>query len=334
MVKYVCALLLAALSLSLSAQRLPVGTVLPTDSVPVHDPVIIREGSQFYLFHTGNGISVWSSRDLKKWKKEASVFDKPPAWAVAAIPGFNGHIWAPDIQYVNGLYFLYYSVSRFGKNTSCIGLAVNKTLDPTSSQFEWKDRGLIIQSVPGRDLWNAIDPNFITDAAGTHWLSFGSYWGGVKLVKLDETGAVAKPEEWYTIARRPRSYDTPDSSSGSAAIEAPFIFRKDSFYYLFVSFDVCCKGVNSTYKIVVGRSKKVMGPYLDREGKEMGKNGGSIVAQGNDHWHGLGHNAVYTVDGRDLLICHGYDAGDKGRSKLILRELRWDHDGWPAVTIE
>src|SRR5690349_17431613 len=109
--------------------QVPVGTVFSMLNTPVHDPVMIKENGTYYLFCTGFGISVWSSRDLQNWRKEKAVFDKAPEWAVKAVPGFRGHIWAPDISYHNGMYYLYYAVSAFGKNTSCIGLAVNKTLD-------------------------------------------------------------------------------------------------------------------------------------------------------------------------------------------------------------
>ncbi|HUC80319.1 MAG TPA: arabinan endo-1,5-alpha-L-arabinosidase [Flavisolibacter sp.] len=313
------------------AQPIAVGTVLSKEQVSVHDPVIMKQDSVYYIFNTGNGISVWSSKDMQQWKKEAPVFAKPPQWAVAAVPGFRGHIWAPDIQYFNGQYVLFYSVSQFGKNTSCIGVAVNKTLHPSSPDFGWKDLGKVVQSVPGRDLWNAIDPNMIVDEKGAPWMSFGSWWSGIKLVRLDSSLKIAEPQQWYTIARRPRAYNSSDSAGGSAAIEAPFIFKKGDYYYLFVSWDLCCKGEQSTYKMVVGRSKKLQGPYVDKAGVRMDHNGGSLLLEGNADWHGVGHNAVYSVDGKDLLIFHGYDAKDKGRSKLRIEELVWDIDGWPVV---
>src|SRR6478609_11678557 len=96
--------------------------------IRVHDPVMIKEGNTYYLFCTGQGISVFTSTDLKNWKPSKAVFEKAPEWAVKAIPGFKGHIWAPDIIYQKGQYYLYYSVSAFGKNTSCIGVATNTTL--------------------------------------------------------------------------------------------------------------------------------------------------------------------------------------------------------------
>ena len=143
-----------------------VGTIKPTRQTTVHDPVMIKQGDTWYLFCTGWGISSFSSKDMQNWKKEKPVFASAPQWAVNAVPSFKGHIWAPDISYHNGKYYLYYSVSAFGKNTSCIGLAINKTLDPASPDFKWEDQGKVIQSVPGRDMWNAIDPNQIDDENG------------------------------------------------------------------------------------------------------------------------------------------------------------------------
>lgn len=142
-------------------QPAPIGTITPTRETPVHDPVMIKEKNKYYLFCTGNGISVFSSTDMKNWRKEMPVFSKTPEWVTKALPNYKGNsMWAPDISYHNGKYYLYYAVSSFGKNTSCIGVAINKTLDSASKDFEWKDMGRLIQSVPGRDQWNAIDPNF------------------------------------------------------------------------------------------------------------------------------------------------------------------------------
>ena len=301
--------------------------------IPVHDPVLIRQNGTYYLFGTGPGIAVWSSADRKTWKREQPVFASAPAWATQAVPGFrDNHIWAPDISVHNGVYYLFYSVSAFGKNTSCIGLATSPTLDPAAPNYKWTDYGCVIQSVPGRDMWNAIDPNLIRDEAGRPWLTFGSFWSGIKLVQLrpDLTGP-AQPEHWRTLARRPRNPQLNDSLPGDGAIEAPFLFRKGGYYYLFTSFDYCCRGPQSTYKMVVGRSKTLTGPYLDKAGQDLAQGGGSLLLQGDKNWYGLGHNAVAEFDGTDYLIFHAYDAADKGRSKLRIEPLSWDAAGWPVV---
>jgi arabinan endo-1,5-alpha-L-arabinosidase len=302
------------------------------ERIQVHDPVMIKQDSTYYVFCTGMGISVFSSKDMIQWKKEKQVFEKAPAWAVNDVPGYFGHTWAPDISFHNGQYYLYYSVSAFGRNTSCIGVATNKTLDPNDPVYKWNDHGKVIQSVPGRDMWNAIDPNLLVDDSGTPWLVFGSFWEGIKLVRLNsEMTAPAEPQEWHTVAARPRDYYTNEKNAGEGSIEAPFLFKKDKYYYLFVSFDFCCRGIESNYKVMVGRSENIIGPYVDNNGSEMIFGGGTPVLIGNKDWPGVGHNGVYTFNNKDYIIYHGYDARDHGKSKLMIDKLSWDSDKWPVV---
>lgn len=334
--KYAVLFLITFLSL------LPV-TVVAQSKIPVHDPVIIRQNDTYYIFCTGRGISVWSSKDMKNWQREKPVFSEPPAWAVKAVDGFRGHIWAPDISFFNGEYYLYYSVSAFGKNTSCIGLATNKTLDPSDPAFRWIDHGKVIQSFPGKTNWNAIDPNLIVSEDGTPYLVFGSFWDGIKLVKLSRDARSVHDDLNHlpTIASRKKNRNAPNPPSvddnpvdaGGNAIEAPFLFKKGNYYYLFVSIDYCCKGPKSTYKMMVGRSKKIPGPYIDKDGNSLATGGGTILLKGDKNWYGVGHNAVANFDGTDYIIFHGYDASDKGRSKLLIRKITWDKDGWPKVSL-
>lgn len=290
----------------------------------VHDPVMAKHGDTYYLFATGRGIAVWSSTDLKHWKREAPVFATSPAWTAHAVPGFKGHFWAPDISYHAGQYYLYYSVSEFGENTSCIGLATNVTLDPADPRFRWIDRGKIIQSYAGMTDWNAIDPNIVEDANGSAYLSFGSFWEGLKLVPLSEDRLRIMGDTVHipTIASR---------DADPNPIEAPFIFKKDGYYYLFASIDYCCKGLESTYKMIVGRAREVFGPYVDDRGVALAQGGGRLVLAGDSRWHGVGHNSVYTFDGVDYLVFHGYDGTDNGISKLRIERLNWDEEGWPRV---
>jgi arabinan endo-1,5-alpha-L-arabinosidase len=310
-------------------------SVAQSQNISVHDPVMIRQDGIYYVFCTGNGISMFSSPDMVNWKQEKQVFAAAPEWVIKELPRFRNSMWAPDISFYKGNYYLFYSVSAFGRNTSCIGLAMNKTLHTESPDYRWIDLGCVIQSIPGRDNWNAIDPNLILDESGVPWLNFGSFWGGIKLVKLkdDLTGIFTTPQAWYTVARRLRDPYTDDRNAGGAQIEAPFIFKRGNFYYLFVSWDKCCSGVNSTYKVAVGRSVKVTGPYFAKDSTDMAKGGGTIVVQGDANYPGVGHQAVVTFDGTDYLVYHGYDAKDNGRSKLIIKKLRWDEAGWPAIEV-
>ncbi|HOP58858.1 MAG TPA: family 43 glycosylhydrolase [Bacteroidales bacterium] len=300
---------------------------------PAHDPVMIKQDSVYYLFTTGGTIA--SSTDMKNWTRGPRVFDRVPAWITSdMVPGLRGSgYWAPDISYVNGTYYLYYSYSAFGKNTSVIGVATNKTLHYGEEGYKWIDHGPVVQSVPNRDFWNAIDANLIMDGE-QGWLSFGSFWGGIKLVKLSpDLLTVAKPEVWYTIARRPRSFELDTADPGDGPVEAPFIYKHGDYFYLFISIDYCCRGLKSTYKVMVGRSHNVEGPYLDKEGKSLANGGGTLVAQGNEFWAAVGHSAHYDFDGKSYIIMHGYDKLDNGRSKLIIREMKWDTEGWPQIDL-
>lgn len=303
--------------------------------IVIHDPVVIEADDAYHLYCTHKGIASYRSDDLINWRYTGPVFKDIPAWTFKTVPDFKGHIWAPDILYHNGLYYLYYSISAFAKNTSCIGVATNTTLDTKDVNYNWIDQGIVVQSVPGRDLWNAIDPNVAFDDKGGAWMTFGSFWQGMKIVKLDSTLLrVEKPELWNTIAKRPRSLDIHDPKPGDGAIEAPFIFKKEGYYYLFVSFDFCCRGIESNYKIMVGRSKEITGPYLDKEGIDMFNGGGSLVLTGDERYPGVGHNSAYTFKGKDYLVFHAYDATDKGKPVLRIMELDWDEDSWPIPVVD
>jgi len=315
------------------------GVLAQPGDTRVHDPVMIKQDSTYYLFSTGWGISVRSSKDMQNWEREEPVLDEAPEWTKSVVPDFNNVEWAPDIAYHDGTYYLYYSVSQFGRNTSAIGVATNQTLHPDAPNYEWKDRGKVIQSVPGRDMWNAIDPNLAFDEEGTPWLAFGSYWLGLKLVKLEDnlTEVADTPQKWHTIAARHRYWKLDERSGGDSMngdIEAPFIFKKNGYYYLFASWDRCCAGNRSTYKIVVGRSKKITGPYLDRSGKDMKHGGGTLVAKGNQEWAAVGHNSAYTFNGTDYIVSHAYEDTEQGHSRLWIEQIRWSDDGWPEVSLD
>jgi len=307
------------------------------DFAPVHDPCIIRQGDTYYVFSTSvktdtaGFIACRRSRDLVSWERAGFVFTQIPEWARDAVPRTKG-IWAPDISFFNGLYHLYYSVSSFGSNQSVIGLATNKTLDPAESGFEWMDRGLVVRSRL-HDRFNAIDPNLFADADGKYWLAWGSFWDGIKMARIDPaTGKrLENDDKMLALAWRPVSRGAP------SAIEAPFIIARGEYHYLFVSFDLCCRGVNSTYFVVCGRSRDVAGPYVDVNGRPMTEGGGSIVIQGDARFKGTGHNAVLR-DGegaseRDYLVYHAYDAGHDGTPTLRISPIYWTPDGWPRAQL-
>ena len=282
-----------------------------------HDPALIFAHGQYYLFQTGDGIGAKTSSNLREWKAAPVVFPTNPSWIAEEVPDAS-NLWAPDIAFFGGSYHLYYSASTFASNRSCIGHATRDALDSGS----WTDHGSVVCSNPdggSSDDWNAIDPNVIVDQAGVPWLSFGSFWGGLKLVELDASGARAN-DTILSIAARPSNY---------GALEAPFIVWRCGYYYLFVSFDTCCQGVDSTYKVMVGRAPGVTGPYSDREGRAMMQGGGTLVLAGNTRWRGPGHNAVVFDGDGAYNVYHSYDANDNGAATLRISELVWDDDGWP-----
>jgi arabinan endo-1,5-alpha-L-arabinosidase len=298
---------------------------LTGDVSPIHDPALIREGDTYYVFATnrfaGKDVPVFCSQDLRQWKFCSNVFAGVPEWARQEVPNTRG-MWAPDIAYVRGEYRLYYSVSTFGSNHSVIGLITNKTLDPNSPDYRWEDKGKVIGSTKTDD-WNSIDANVAVDDEGGMWLAVGSFWGGIKMRRLDpETGKLSETDTTlYSLASR--------WPLQPPAVEAPFIVRKNGFYYLFVSFDRCCRGKESTYHIRVGRSQKITGPYIDREGKPMMEGGGTLVLEGTEAWRGPGGQSVLLDGSRDLLIFHAYH-GESGRPALQISTLTWE-DGWPRA---
>ena len=252
------------------------------------------------------------------------VFDHLPGWVIKAVKGV-GDLWAPDISYYDGKWQVYYSASTFGSRDSVIGLATNVTLDPNSPDFAWVDEGEVLRTRNGDD-WNAIDPNFVLDAEGQPWLAFGSFWSGIKLVKLDP--ATRKPRADAEIISLASRRGSPDNSE---AIEGAYIIRHGDYYYLFASFDACCRGVDSTYNVRVGRSEKITGPYVDRDGVPMLQGGGTQITAPYGNWRGPGHNGIFSENGVDWLVYHAYDIKQAGNSALRIEPIQWDDAGWPHV---
>ena len=262
------------------------------------------------------------------------VFDAIPAWIQKDSPATKD-LWAPDISFYRGEYRLYYAYSLFGKNTSGIALATNKTLDVKSPKYKWVDKGLILQSTSSDD-YNAIDPNFIANKHGRSWLAFGSFWSGIKLRELAPDGTVSvRHKTLYSLAAREKPADSAPAKPGLPAawqaVEAPFIVHRRGYYYLFVSWDLCCRGSQSTYRAMAGRAKKITGPYLDESGKDMLQGGGTEVLQANEAWRGPGGESVWLGSPHDLIVYHAYDA-TSGKPALRISTLDWPN-GWPHASL-
>ena len=333
-----------------------------------HDPSIAEDHGKYYVFATGVALSaepegadapippappgegvpvkpktqslpqlpIRCSNDLHQWTRCGEVFSSIPEWIQEMSPK-TSELWAPDISFFDGQYHLYYAFSAFGKNTSGIALATNETLDRTSPKYKWVDRGLVLRSFV-KDDFNAIDPNLVIDAKGDAWLSFGSFWSGIKMRKLDRKAGLLSTTDTklYALASRGKMEEAgprnPDLPPDTEAVEAPFVFHHGAYYYLFVSWDLCCRGAKSTYRTMVGRSKSVAGPYVDREGRAMAEGGGSPVLVANATWIGPGGESLLHLPHEDLIVFHAYSAVD-GRPALHISTVGWKGE-WPEAMLE
>lgn len=296
-----------------------------TGQTRLHDPsTIVKQGSYYYLYHTGNGISAKRSDDLINWQNGPRVFNGAPSWTENEVPANNGSLWAPDIIKHGNEYRLYYSVSSFGSQDSAIGLATNTTLDFTSPHYQWVDRGMVIDSEPGFS-FNAIDPSILhDDSTGRMWMTFGSFWSGVFVTEVNPATGKPFSTSAINVARHP--------VSSPNAIEASYLYEREGFYYLFVNWGNCCDGVDSTYEIRVGRSTSPTGPFVaGSRGGTMVSGAGELFLDTEGSFIGPGHMSIFSQGGADFFAYHYYDGDDFGRSKLNIRYLHWTTDGWPMA---
>jgi arabinan endo-1,5-alpha-L-arabinosidase len=285
----------------------------------VHDPAVAKVKNTYYLFATGAGLPIWRSIDRRHWTPAGKVFSSGlPTWAATTIPG-SLEPWAPDVSFFAGRWHVYYAVSTFGAKRSAIGVATNPTLDVRDPRYRWTDHGVVVESSDTTD-HNAIDPNVVIDGGGP-WLVWGSFWSGIKLAAIDPASGKLDGPLQHIASRLVPSW----------GIEAPFIVRRGEYFYLFVSFDYCCRGSASTYNVRVGRSSSLEGPYVDDAGVPMLLGGGRLVLEGDGARRGPGHNAVLRDGGTWRLFFHYYDAKRQGTASLGILPIHWTNDGWPDV---
>ena len=281
-----------------------------------HDPSIIREGGTWWCFTTGAGLPVKSSSDGLTWQQRSPLFAAELPWWRTYAPAMSTlDVWAPDVHAFGGRIWCYYCVSEFGHNNSAIGLRSCTSL----AAGDWRDDGLVISSTSGVDAFNAIDPSLTTDAGGNPWLVFGSWFDGIHLVQLDP-GTMKPTGTVYSIAQRPNG------------IEGANIVSANGYFYLFVSIDLCCQGVNSTYKIAYGRSAAITGPYVNKDSVTMLSGGTTVLTAGDSRWKGPGGQSVVQNGGAWVIAYHAYDANNSGSPTLLIGDLFWDSGNWPTLT--
>lgn len=288
-----------------------------TGDIGTHDPTLAKDGSTWWSPHTGPGLTMKYSTDGLEWHDGVPLFSSELSWWRTYAPKMGTNdVWAPDLKYFNGRYWMYYSVSGFGTNNSAIGLQSCTSINAG----DWRDDGLVISSKSGATTYNAIDPNLTIDSAGVPWLVFGSFFDGLHIVKLD-TSTMKPTGTIYSIAYRDKG------------IEGASVVYNNGYYYLFASIDKCCLGVNSTYKMVYGRSKSITGPYVDVNGIEMKSGGGTILEGSGSRYAGVGGQYIYKNGSSWLIAYHGYDKNDNGNPKLLIRNLYFDEYNWPTYNL-
>ncbi len=296
-----------------------------------HDPALVvgGDGEPWFVYSTGDptqGLGapmVHRSEDGRTWERVGPAWEisDDPQWVRDSIDGVE-HFWAPDLVAHDGTWYLYYSASTFGSNTSAIGLATGASLDPADPDYGWTHQGPVWRSQAGETFYNAIDPAVVEDEEGNPWLFFGSFWGGIQVLPLQwPSGLPVEGAEPQMVATR--------SGVPENQIEAPYVIAHDGWYYLFVSWGRCCSGVDSTYSIHVGRSRSVTGPFVDADGVDMADGGGTLVLGTEGSMIGPGGQSL----DQGYLAYHFYDGDNGGAFRLAIQELAWQ-DGWPVATAE
>ena len=287
----------------------------PVIDMSAPDPTVIRaEDGTFYLYATEDmrNVPIFHSANLVDWKLVGTAFtdNSRPKW----LP--KGGIWAPDIQRVGGKYHLYYAKSAWGGEWDAgIGVAVSN--NPAGP---FVDRGCMFTSKQ-IGIQNCIDPFYIEDG-GKKYLFFGSFHG-IYGVELTADGLHVKQ------GAKPREV-------AGTFMEATYIRRRGGYYYLFGSTGTCCEGARSTYRITIGRSKSLFGPYVDKAGQRLLDNHYNILLDKDDSVLGPGHNAGLITDdaGNDYMLYHGFKASDPDAGRVVwLSRIVWT-DGWPSVMME
>jgi arabinan endo-1,5-alpha-L-arabinosidase len=296
--------------------------IVALDGQPgLHDPsTVIAENGKYYVYATGNGLPVSISDDGWTWRRAGGVMRAVPAGKPGpdVIARGGNNTWAPDVIRAGEKYFLYYAAPG-PQPKAAIGLLVGRTLDPESPDYKWEDAGPVVWS-DGIEDSNAIDPGVFRDPTnGTLWLTYGSYFGYIRLVELNpKTGQRLHPER--------KAVNIAINS------EASIMIFRDGWYYLLVTHGSCCAGANSSYNIRMGRAKKVTGPFLDNMGIDMLKGGGKLFLGSGARYVGPGHFGLLDLgNGVQKFSCH-YEADlDRGGvSVLDIRPLLW-RDGWPVA---
>lgn len=286
------------------------------------DPTVIRTEEGFYLYATQTNsywIPIYFSKDLVNWEFKRSAFRNATKPKPDVLPG-GGAFWAPEIRYINGKYVLYFSWAKWGDGS--ISYTAVATSDSPVGDF-LNAKPLLITDDFGS---NCID-QFYYEEDGKKYMFVGSF-NGIYVTELTDDGLSVKRDADGKLVLKKQVC--------GRAFEGTNIYKKGKYYYLFASINNCCDGINSRYKVVVGRSEKLLGPYVDRKGKDMLDNSWELVLEGDgETFFGPGHNSIIIPDdaGTDWMIYHSYvkENGAVGGRLGMLDRIVWSADGWPTI---
>ena len=283
------------------------------------DPTVIRTEDGFYLYATQTDkywVPIYFSKDLVNWEFKRTAFrnaTKPQ------IPG-GGAFWAPEIRHINGKYVLYFSWAKWGDGDASY-TAVATSDSPLGDFVTSKE--LLTKEDFGS---NCID-QFYYEEDNKKYMFVGSF-NGIYVTELTDDG--------LSVKRNENGTPTLKKQVCGKAFEGTNIYKKNGYYYLFASINNCCDGERSRYKVVVGRSQDLLGPYLDKSGKDMINNAWELVLEGDGQkFFGPGHNSIIVQDdaGTDWMIYHSYvkENGEVGGRLGMLDRVLWTEDGWPYI---
>ncbi len=292
----------------LTASSFPVYSIELTGITNSHDPAtLVKDQDTYFHFTTGNGVWYSRSTDMVNWGNPDTIFGTSwPSWINDAVPGFEGHFWAPDAIQMGNYYYVYYSVSTFGSSRSAIGVVRT----PSLKNPNWEDLGVVVQSYGGSNEINAIDAALFRDHDGRVYMSYGSWFGGLGVAEINQrTGKLASSVSHIY-------------GGGHQSIEAPYITRNGDYYYLFFTRGLCCRGADSTYEVQVARSTNVLGPYTEER---------NLLPNQDGKRKGPGHIGIIKQDGCNFTTTHYYDLNDNGAAKLDLQLMTFS-GGWPSMT--
>ncbi|WP_195470752.1 family 43 glycosylhydrolase [Bacteroides xylanisolvens] len=286
------------------------------------DPTVIRTDEGFYLYATQTNsywIPIYFSKDLVNWEFKRSAFRKATRPTEDVLPD-GGAFWAPEIRHINGKYVLYFSWAKWGDGSKSY-TAVATSDSPVGDFLNAKP--LLITDDFGS---NCID-QFYYEEDGKKYMFVGSF-NGIYVTELTDDGlSVKRGADGKPVLKK---------QVCGRAFEGTNIYKKGKYYYLFASINNCCDGIDSRYKVVVGRSEKLLGPYVNREGKDMMSNSWTLVLEGDgETFFGPGHNSIIIPDdaGTDWMIYHSYvkENGAVGGRLGMLDRIVWSADGWPTI---